>query len=552
MPSFFLLSRLRRIQIFLIEYSIWYQLIIKVLDKRGMNLLKKIIKLNISVLVIWFLLIIVYGAVPAWASQQYAVYTAPDGFKIVSYSPNWKEVSKLKSVYDELLKNTHGEEFKLLKRIDLYPGTDPSGSGAAGRWMGQWKIVNGVPILTGSRYIEIFNCSKMDTVKDMARILSHEYGHHFTYYYFFKKEKKQWDDWRKTGFAEARGLKNHPKVNFQSVEHKWLIQEIAAEDYVQLFGSATGKTSTDFKDIKERVDSGESGLTYSTDIFNYYPQENYEIPLAANRPALKQYWLNASGLSDKKGKAPSHTTVRLEGVDHVEFSKTPQYKFVWDKSSDDKDVSNLEYTLVWFELSNTHSLKIHPIKTVSGKENLNAVFGSVSNVMDVWEETIPDGLAYFVLYIKDQDGNITSSKITAVNMSYPFEPESVIVDDNSILSGFWFPPRVTVNQQQLDFDVVPVIKNGRTLVPLRAIFERLGAVVTWDAKSKTIKAEKDSTTVILKIGSTSALVNGKKVTLDVPAEISKGRTLVPIRFISESFGAQVSWNQQLRLVKIVN
>lgn len=508
---------------------------------------------NISIVVFLFLVTIMYGAAPVSANQQYAVYTAPDGFKVVSYSPNWTEVSKLKSVYDELLKNTHGEEFKLLRRIDLYPGSDPSGSGAAGRWIGQWKLVNGEPKLAGNRYIEVFNMSKMNTAREMARILSHEYGHHFTYYYFFKKEKRQWDEWRRTGFAEARGLKSHPKVSSNSVNHKWLIQEIAAEDYVQLFGSPTVKTSTDFKDISERVESGEYGFTYNTDIFNYLPQENYEIPLAANRSALKQYWLNASGLSDKQGNAPSQTNLKLEGVQRLEFTHTPQYKFVWEKSSDDKDSSNLEYTLVWFELSNNaNSLKIHPIKTVSGKENLSATLGSASDLQNVWEETVPNGLAYFVLYIKDQDGNITSSKILAVDFSRRFEPESVIIDDNSMLTSFWFPPRVTINQKQLNFDVPPLIKRGRTLVPLRAIFEQLGAVVTWDSKTKTVQAIKGSTTVILKIGSNLALINGNEVTLDVPAEISKGRTLIPIRFVSESFGAEVSWNPQLQLVKIVN
>lgn len=507
---------------------------------------------KISVLLFLFLVTITYGATPVSASQQYAVYTAPDGFKVVSYSPNWKEVSKLKSVYDELLKNTHGEEFKLLRRIDLYPGSDPNGSGVAGRWMGQWKIVNGEPKLAGNRYIEIFNSSKMDTVKDMARILSHEYGHHFTYYYFFKKEKRDWDDWRKTGFAEARGLKTHPKVSSKTVSHKWLIQEIAAEDYAQLFGSPTGKASTDFKDISERIESGELGKTYNTNIFNYLPQENYEIPLAANRPALKQYWLNASGLSDKNGKAPSQTTLKLEDVRRLEFTETPQYKFVWNKSTDDKDSSNLEYTLVWFELSNSHSLKIHPVKTVSGKETLSATLGSASDSQNVWEESIPDGLTYFVLYIKDQNGNISSSKILVVDFSHRLEPETVIIDDISLLSGFWFPPRVSINQQQLNFDVPPVVKRGRTLVPLRAIFEQLGASVKWDAKTKTIQAVKDSTTIILKVGSNTALINGQEISLDVPPEISKGRTLVPIRFVSESLGAEVSWIQQLQLVKIIN
>lgn len=109
---------------------------------------------------------------------------------------------------------------------------------------------------------------------------------------------------------------------------------------------------------------------------------------------------------------------------------------------------------------------------------------------------------------------------------------------------------VTINGDKLSFDVPPVIENGRTLVPVRVIFEALGAEVTYNAASKTVAALKGDTVIILKIGG-GANVNGKNIDLDVPAKIVDGRTLVPLRFISESLGATVNYDPATQSVKIV-
>lgn len=86
------------------------------------------------------------------------------------------------------------------------------------------------------------------------------------------------------------------------------------------------------------------------------------------------------------------------------------------------------------------------------------------------------------------------------------------------------------------------IINNRTLVPLRAIFEELGATVQWSQKDKKITAKKGQTTISLKVGSKTAQINNKAVTIDVPAQVYSGSTLVPLRFISESFGVKTTWN----------
>lgn len=108
-------------------------------------------------------------------------------------------------------------------------------------------------------------------------------------------------------------------------------------------------------------------------------------------------------------------------------------------------------------------------------------------------------------------------------------------------------PSVNLDGQQVSFDVPPTIEDGRTLVPLRAIFEAMGATVTWDQASQTATAVKGDTTVILTIGSTIPTINGQVKQLDVPAKIVNGRTLAPLRFVGEAFGGVVEWNRHLSL-----
>jgi len=111
-------------------------------------------------------------------------------------------------------------------------------------------------------------------------------------------------------------------------------------------------------------------------------------------------------------------------------------------------------------------------------------------------------------------------------------------------------PKVILDNNYLTFDVPPQIESGRTLVPLRAIFEALGATVEWDASTQTVTATKDGTTVKLQIGSKIAYKNGSPVPLDVPGKIHNGRTLVPLRFVSEAMGASVEWKADTQTIII--
>ena len=111
-------------------------------------------------------------------------------------------------------------------------------------------------------------------------------------------------------------------------------------------------------------------------------------------------------------------------------------------------------------------------------------------------------------------------------------------------------PTVILNGQKLFFDVPPLIENGRTLVPLRAIFEAMGAKVYWDAAARKVTATRGTTTVVMPLYSTKPTINGVVYTLDVPTKIVNNRSLAPLRFVCEAFGGKVTWNGNMRTIKI--
>jgi hypothetical protein len=109
--------------------------------------------------------------------------------------------------------------------------------------------------------------------------------------------------------------------------------------------------------------------------------------------------------------------------------------------------------------------------------------------------------------------------------------------------------RVRINGQPFRTQVAPVTENGRVLVPMRAIFEELGARVDYNS-DRTIVARRDGTVVRMTLGRARAFVNEEPVRLDAPARSFDGRTMVPLRFVSEALGANVDYDSYRQLVTI--
>ncbi|WP_088834899.1 stalk domain-containing protein [Paenibacillus tyrfis] len=144
---------------------------------------------------------------------------------------------------------------------------------------------------------------------------------------------------------------------------------------------------------------------------------------------------------------------------------------------------------------------------------------------------LPSGGYYFYLKTINQSGGVAASIPQFVPINN--EPQTI---------------QVFIGGQMQSYTQAPVNWNGSTLVPLRAIFESLGAAVEWESTTQTVTATREGKTIVLTIGSSIAYVNGVPVTLSAPAQLINGSTMVPVRFVSEALGGVVEWNEASKSV----
>ncbi len=103
---------------------------------------------------------------------------------------------------------------------------------------------------------------------------------------------------------------------------------------------------------------------------------------------------------------------------------------------------------------------------------------------------------------------------------------------------------VVVDGDRVEFDQNPIIEEGTVLVPMRFIFEKLGATVNWDNETNTAVAIKDDAIIVIQIGNSAMFKNETKVELEVPAKLVADRTLIPVRAVYESLGCKVNWIEE--------
>lgn len=144
----------------------------------------------------------------------------------------------------------------------------------------------------------------------------------------------------------------------------------------------------------------------------------------------------------------------------------------------------------------------------------------------------------------NEEKTIDSSKVTE---ELPDDKETVQNPIINTTDEIW----VLIDNERVLFDQQPIIKQDRTLVPMRAIFEKLGAKVDWDDSTKTAIAEKNGIVIKIQIDNNIMKKGKEDIVLDVPAQLLNSRTLVPIRAISEAFGCKVDWLGEARTVAIV-
>lgn len=303
-------------------------------------------------------------------------YQGANGVEIRSYVPSY-DLDKLKQIYNEFTKNTMGEEVAYLSHINLYPDY-PRGINTVGMWHGEWFNDRFTP----GRYIDLFGVG--DDNPYVLNTLSHEYGHHFIYYYLNKKEGIT-SNYLDSQYAQIRELHQYEKIN--SGHHSWSAFEIAADDYVQLFGSP------DLTQIRS---------------YQYTPQENTDIPLAWEVPGLYDYFVS---LSDLKGKADQEApTIPLLQLSEVTSNGL---FFQWEEVTDDSD-QPLIYSIVGITYP-TEDTRVKYLMNFT-KEN-NQYKSSLSR-----RQLSEDGVETILvkLFVMDQSGNAVSSEIR-IDLSHPEE-----------------------------------------------------------------------------------------------------------------------------------
>src|SRR5450830_1067881 len=138
---------------------------------------------------------------------------------------------------------------------------------------------------------------------------------------------------------------------------------------------------------------------------------------------------------------------------------------------------------------------------------------------------------------------------------YPTAIEKKSTKEQTVLVLHIGKSTFTMNGTSKTLDSPPVIKNGRTLVPIRAIIEALGGTVGWDATTKKATVTLGKKTIALWIGKSAATVNGVSTLIDstngkVVPEIISGRTILPLRFVTENLGCSVIWTAATKTITI--
>jgi len=296
-----------------------------------------------------------------------SLYLSKEGIIFKSYSNNWNK-NKLVTLYQELLFNKHGKEILSLKEVNIYPDL-PLNTELYGLYEAVWSkekryLKKGI--------IHLFNGDNFSTALEYSRILSHEYGHHFTLYYLLTVEGKTFFEnggWEHSGYYSARNFKDFPLVsgNIQN-GIEWAVFEIAAEDYVQLFGSPNIYQTEKYYDVLDRMKLKVVNKMVKFEYCNVFPQFNFTLPLAGEIPEIKEYWCKLAGWSIESPQIKNSNIKLL-------YKKCNKKLIEFKMELNLKDYGeDWNFTLVSYKMG-----RRYPVKTFRFSEN-SCYFGSLTNL----------------------------------------------------------------------------------------------------------------------------------------------------------------------------
>ncbi len=184
------------------------------------------------------------------------------------------------------------------------------------------------------------------------------------------------------------------------------------------------------------------------------------------------------------------------------------------------------------------------------------------SIWDTWDPTLSfsnDGIYFVNTYSKDQSAAYNMNSVDDWTMRV--SNGNIIINDYLKINEAELTNAlkelaqntvayVILNNKLLSFDRPPVIENGRLLVPMRFLFEQMGAEVEWDEETGSAKATLNNKTITFTPDSDKAVVNSKTVSTGTPARLIDGKTMVPLRFSSVETGHTVSWEEETRTAVI--
>ncbi len=156
-------------------------------------------------------------------------------------------------------------------------------------------------------------------------------------------------------------------------------------------------------------------------------------------------------------------------------------------------------------------------------------------------------------YSEETQTNYAVTSVNHLTRFAVFGTEKDAITEASIITLTIGQTSATVEGRPYSLDALPYVDEqaGRTLVPLRFVSEALGAAVEWEPADHTVTVEDGGKTMTLKLDSKSVMVDGVEQIIDsVPAVLPPGRTFVPLRFVSETLGAQVEYDASTKLITI--
>jgi hypothetical protein len=313
----------------------------------------------------------------------------------------------LELLHQELLKNKHGEEMEILSEIVIYPwGGEEMILGTFSPAVTEMDFTLSFPALPGDFSVPVtHNVGRIvlyggdynTTIESMASVLSHEYGHLFTFYHMFGLV---FDDLAGTDYAILREASRHGLITtgvedmeFYLLNHNRFLIEVAAEDYVQLMGSPTTRQVGSFFDVRQMLIQGFENPMFFGSYRNAFPQLNMRIPLASEVDGLREYFfsfIDQVPVMPVEERMEITLDIRPVRVEHdLVTGRTgfTHYVITWNMP-----YQNAIYTLLTYDIDDERDWA-RPIRTVFPGEPAEAVVGAITQVRGNYIQSMDDDIA---------------------------------------------------------------------------------------------------------------------------------------------------------------